>query len=230
MTSYDLLCNASVPPGVDLVVFDFGGTIFDFLPVHIESFWRASCMLTSLGVGDNAAAVLVENTVERSIAAGIDSFDIASALLASLGHDATMTGSLVEAKREIVEEMMSCAALTSETAATISRVAERSRVAVVTRGLVASTAAAVKGSLDPILAASIEVFGRRGLSQRVDKEELVRTALNGLSPSRALYVGDADVDERIARTLGTRFWRVMIRCGQAYLAGHGNYEPIYPGG
>ena len=109
----NLLHRAVATRGIRLVCFDFGGTLFDFLPVHQNAF--ADVMGPLLAGGADIAANIVAEGIRR----GDDSFAIAERLVREL-HLNDSPVALTWRKREVVESLLVDARLTAERASLLT--------------------------------------------------------------------------------------------------------------
>ena len=189
----------------DFVCLDFGGTLLDFVPLHVDGFLEA----LGLSTADPKAAI-VERTVMEAVAHGFDSFGMADALAAALDGDLSFErDGLVTDKRTVVERKLRSARLGTEALWFLGEVAAVTRLAVISLGL-ASSMREVLGRAPRGAIAELPVYGRASLDDRVDKGKLLRQALDDAwIPGRAaVYVGDADVDERVSVEAGVGFLRL----------------------
>ncbi len=180
-----------------LVIFDFGGTIYDFTPVHIECFIKALECCGSLVRVD-----VVNRLITQSIRAGEDSFAIASRLIQKFSLTLNSRDLAVQ-KRVFVEETIASTMLDEGPKQFIQKlVRDQIDVAIITRGMKQSTMRIVENTWpEADLVAEIPIFGRAEMSEVVDKRVFLRSALShfGLPASQSLFVGDSMEDAEIAR-------------------------------
>lgn len=181
--------------------FDFGGTLYDFEPVHVLAFEQA------LGLSQGSVeAEVVREVVHDSLASGLDSVRMASMLRMRFCLNVDPL-ELAVRKRSIVEHLTATAVLDRNVRDMLVRVIRISRVAVITRGLISSTTSILSRSLPADVARCIPVLGRSDLVGRPDKSALLVAALEiiGVPIEECGYVGDADNDEAIAERVGMFF-------------------------
>jgi phosphoglycolate phosphatase-like HAD superfamily hydrolase len=186
--------------------FDFGGTLYDFLPIHIAGFRRA----LNMNEGDEREEV-ISRVVIDALANGLDSIHMAEQLIGQLDIVANPVYLAVQ-KREYVESLTNEEALTPDVGRLLFAVIQIVRVAVITRGLVSSTAAILFRSLPEAVARTIVVRGRRDLMERPNKTKLLLEAIAEMEAStdQTGYVADADDDAAIANRAGVPFLRVSL--------------------
>ena len=183
--------------------FDFGGTLFDFEPVHLAAFRHA----LNLDPESRQAREL-EQVLRASLQAGVDSVDISQRLAVAFGlSDDPLQ--IVLSKRQRVEELVANSELTPTSRDLLVEVADSIDVSIVTRGLKDSTLAIVNRSLPVRLVSRIAVFGRADCAERWHKSDLLETALSqGRFPFNSCgYVADADGDAIVASSLKVLFYR-----------------------
>jgi len=188
-----------------LVCFDFGGTLHDFVPLHVRGFTSA------LGIERGSeAAQKVERAVREALVRGVDSFEmlrlIATAL--SLPQDTDLKA-VVVTKRSLVEVYLREAELSRDVCTFLTQVMSLCSIAVISLGLVTSMETVLMRSLGD-LSRKIAVYGRRSLTERVNKLQLLRQAIQDIGAPRSsvVYVGDAEVDECIGNDLGVAVIRL----------------------
>ena len=163
-------------------------------------------------------AHIAQEVVHYSLSNGLDSIHMASMLCSRLCLDRDPL-ELAVRKRSIVEHLTATAVLERSMCDMLVNVAETSKVAVITRGLMSSTASILNRSLPKAIATSIPVLGRGDLVGRPDKSGLLVAAVEmmGVPLEKSGYVGDADNDEAIAGQVGTIFLRLHpFRHGQSF--------------
>jgi phosphoglycolate phosphatase-like HAD superfamily hydrolase len=180
-----------------LVIFDFGGTIYDFTPVHVE------CFREALGrCGSRVHLDAVKPVVARSIRAGEDSFAIADRLIQKFAL-VLDSRELAVQKRVLVEERIALTRLEEGPKQfMLELVRDQVGVAIVTRGMKQSAKRIVENTWPEIerVAEKIPVFGRLEMSEVTNKRLLLRLALRHfcLPAAQSLFVGDSKEDAEIA--------------------------------
>jgi len=204
------ILSAIATKGHQLVCFDFGGTLFDFTPLHIRAF------LEALKVdGGSPAASTVEHTVRAALVRGLDSFEMARRIATTLScREELDIDDIVIRKRSLIEDYLKNAKLEDSVCQFLVQTLGVSSVAVISLGHVGSMKTVLKGSLGD-LADKIAVYGRHSAGERVEKSQLLRRAIKeaGVPQTRMAYVGDAEVDESIALELGIDYIRVRSFLG-----------------
>jgi beta-phosphoglucomutase-like phosphatase (HAD superfamily) len=185
----------------DACCLDFGGTLFDFAPVHVAAFKYA---VGALGHdwSPSAAPPIIHEALDR----GVDSVAMAASLVEALGIDADPF-ELARVKRGIVERLIAGSLLDPAMCALLTSLHACVRLAVVTRGLASSTRDILERSLPSGLAANVRVYGRSDLRARPDKRGLLGAAIAdlGAAADRVVYIADAQGDAAIAADLGLGF-------------------------
>ena len=182
--------------------FDFGGTLFDFEPIHVKSFVIA---LANLGAPckDDGIAEIVRGALNR----GDDSMLMASAIVRHLDLRLEPMDVAVE-KREVVERLIRDARLESSFSSLLVEVRKIARMAVVTRGMVTS-AREILGRSVPGLAGEVSFYGRSSFTERLNKRTVLAEVLRDFRCPLAYcaYVADAIDDGSLASELGVPFYR-----------------------
>jgi phosphoglycolate phosphatase-like HAD superfamily hydrolase len=189
-----------------LSCFDFGGTLFDFTPLHVTSF------LSALGLDEGAEPIAsdVAGVIQAAVAAGLDSFEMLRAVEQQIGLPRNARPeAIVVQKRAIVEERLRKESLHPLVCEFLMDARCYTMIAVLSLGLVSSMEAILKRSLNE-KAKGIRIYGRRTLRDRVDKTEILRRVIedHGVSAQEALYLADAEVDEASAAQVGIAFVRM----------------------
>src|SRR5437660_525034 len=92
--------------GYKLISFDFGGTLYDFTPLHVRAF------LTALDIDEESdIAPLVAGTVRTALARGLDSFEMMRMIAEAVDLRNVDLDRFVVKKRLIVEESLKTARL-----------------------------------------------------------------------------------------------------------------------
>ncbi|WP_420130370.1 HAD family hydrolase [Longimicrobium sp.] len=188
------------------VCFDFGGTLFDFTPLHVSAFLNAMEVPF-----DTPLASQVESAVRSALFRGVDSFEMMREVAAQTQKmDEQLCRDIVLKKRTLIEYYLDSAILDPNARSFLLRVMNYAHVAVLSRGLVQSMEdiLARTFSVDP---PSIRVYGRHSLDERVDKCALLETALrdSGIPKAASLYVGDAQVDRLLAEAVQLNFIHIQ---------------------
>lgn len=192
-----------IQQGIELVCFDFGGTLFDLAPLHRRGFVEA------LGLGNAPRlAQAVEEIVDRELRRGADSFQIVSAIVSET-HLVVDQPAVVEKKRLIIEAQLASATLDESVSLWLVRISTLASVAVLSLGLAASIVSVLQRSLGAP-ADKIVVYGRTQTTQHVVKRQLLESVPRdmGIVASRILFVGDAEIDEIVAHECGMASIRV----------------------
>lgn len=182
--------------------FDFGGTLFDFEPIHVKAF---SMALAHLGAPcqDEGIAEIVRGALNR----GDDSMLMASAIVRHLNLRLKPMDVAVE-KRKIVERLIYGARLEASFSSLLVEVRKVARIAVVTRGMVTS-AREILGRSVPELAGEVGFYGRSSFTERLNKRlVLVGVFMDfGWPLAYCAYIADAIDDGSLATELGVPFYR-----------------------
>lgn len=185
--------------GPSVCVFDFGGTLLDFEPIHVSAFKRACA---ERGIESTS----VVSVVRTGLQAGLDSFEMARELAPDAAGDEFLEA-LALRKRDFVEDALVGVELELPTRTMLEELCELTTVAVITRGREESTRAILEGSLPSGVSRKVLIAGRKSSGARLSKQARLQELLlrAGASPERAAYIGDSDEDERIARRLAIPF-------------------------
>ncbi len=193
----DVLVSVVERRGIDLAIFDFGGTIYNFTPVHID------CFLSALeGYISSSGRNTVAQITSHSIRVGEDSFSIARRLIQefSLTLDAR---ELAINKRLLVESYIVSTALEEAPKRAIGQLLTGGkRVAIITRGMKQSVLRIIENSWPEVgMADRMEVFGRSTIGEVVYKTELLKSAIATYSGGKdhSIFIGDSEEDKRISR-------------------------------
>jgi phosphoglycolate phosphatase-like HAD superfamily hydrolase len=191
--------------GYRLVCFDFGGTLLDFTPLHVRGFFDA------LGISeDSDCAQVVGRTVHAALVRGLDSFEMTRMIADALSWPADFDlNAVVLKKRSLVETYLRNTKLDEFVNIFLIQLLKLSSVAVISLGHIDSMKTVLNRSLGT-KAGLIAVYGRHSASERVEKHQLLRRAIEdaGVPLRQVVYVGDADVDESIALYVGIDSIRV----------------------
>lgn len=189
---------------IEFTVLDFGGSVFDFAPVHVRSFETALAEL-----GHPSARLSIKQSVLADMADGADSFVMAAHLIERCELSANPV-ELAVAKRRVVEAEMQEATLEPPIREFCLRLLEISGVAIISLGLDVSMRSVLVRSIGSELADSVSIYGRRSLEEKVGKAGLLGAALarSGVPLKVSAYCGDALIDQQIARECGVTFIRL----------------------
>jgi phosphoglycolate phosphatase-like HAD superfamily hydrolase len=186
--------------------FDFGGTLYDFQPVHVAAFQQACGVSAHSRRGRQ-----IEDIVVRELEIGSDSVCMAEQIQRAFQIEGDSLALAAE-KRRIVECLLDGALLSDATVKLVDFVAQNCRVAVVTRGMIESTRRILDRSLPAAVTQAIPVRGRLDFRSRPSKVELLSDALGALGArsTEACYVGDSTDDAQIASRLGVAFYHANL--------------------
>lgn len=180
------------------VVFDFGGTLIDFTPLHINGF------LSCLENGDRSR---ISSLLTDAVHAGMDSYAMAEHLAGGLGRRLDVDD-LVLRKRVWVEHELQALVLPPDSCRLVEATMKICPTAVITQGMGLSVQQVLQRSLGAD-ALHIRVLGRTSVEEHVDKEAMLRRVRSDLidGVGMTVFVGDSAKDERIAAATGALFVR-----------------------